>query len=1194
MKSQSKKLSKRPNPVPKKILEIVPETKSPNPPLLMKYLWMEIVDYLDIKSYFHIIPQVNSFFYFLIKDYKNHRTSLNFSLNVYCLKHNYNKDKDSMKIKPNKHTEYITECRKLKKLYLNLKLTEKRNKLKTIHNFSLSIFFVSLTSLSTIKILRITFIKNIVSDLQGFLKLLVNLVVLKLDFYQTSCNQNFSLSKYFKDRSYSITLKKISLKIYYYDSMQKEILNMFEFLDDKIHLDKISINYNHEYYELTVMPINLKPNCRLKCLKIFSLLDNRIAKDLCSFLANTEILEEFQINDSIVLEKDLFINAILINRSLKILALNHFLTFKYIRFEINDVDSCQIMDAVAKTSIEDFSISVFTNASSSFWHYDREKDLDCSTIEKRIEKFLISLDNFLSTSNKIRKLDLSLIQIPWKYINSFADLIIKHAKIGKINNFSGYNIKMLIDNKLDILELHKKQTYENDGIQVVLNEIFSRYLNTSDKIIKIVEKCNYKTTIDIKEFNENLIKNKKLILEPIIQKNSSSKITNNFFKILLSTKISQLIELDIRSFHSDLYLLVPEILKKIISLQILRFTVLKDTHFDCVYPKILNEVALYVKSIIKIECNLDNLYNTKSYEIFDHLPNNENLKEFKLKGLRILKNYTQDNILIELISRSKLISLNLTNIKILDDHFVLLAEGLEKNESITCLKIKGVIIEDEFKIDDRFKYNQAFYKILTKIQSKNYFEKISLYPFIKPAKMLYIEDLPDNIIFERKVDISIIESIKIILSNNKNLKKFNVFVAVTGNLIFMFSEILLESIKTLKNLKIINKIPIEKMFDHKQILDLAYNYFCEIGYLINETSSSRLDEEKSGLLVYMPIVISEIVKHSDHFHINSLLKKLFPKNVYEKGKTLNLTRIKRMYNVNCLIYLYNFIEAFTSLEELIISNKNMASIVMKIIGRNIKKLQHLHTIQLLIDSGLNCDLLDFLRAENLLYLKIVGGILKTYDIEKLSGIIKSSHLEKLALKNFDFQESDQIEIIFLLLLESIACPSLKSLKIHTKFTPDLFDLLTHRLNLFVNLELIDVNLLENYMSFDNAIKNIISIIKNKKTKLTKIKVHKYTWDIEKFQDKNKLEIIGCRLNPLDLMIFAEFCEQNIIKDVSYVDLSNNKDVVDENFVMGVVRIIEALGCTEFIVKKSGCVLKHKKEIKWLVKNKTASHMKFRI
>lgn len=112
------------------------------------------MNFLDTKSYLLTIPQVNSFFYFLVKDSKNYRTSLKLRLDIYYSKSTSYKNTIKI-IKINNNLQCVTEYQQLEKLELNLVLSEMKCKLKFESILNLDIFFASIISLSTIKKLRI-------------------------------------------------------------------------------------------------------------------------------------------------------------------------------------------------------------------------------------------------------------------------------------------------------------------------------------------------------------------------------------------------------------------------------------------------------------------------------------------------------------------------------------------------------------------------------------------------------------------------------------------------------------------------------------------------------------------------------------------------------------------------------------------------------------------------------------------------------------------------------------------------------------------------------------------------------------------------------------------------------------------------------------------------------------------------------
>lgn len=85
-----------------------PWSKTRNSICLRKDLWIEILDYLDMRTYFLTIPQINSYFYHLIKESKCLKTTLDFNLELE--KTSYEKDKILIR--------YILENKNLKKLEL--------------------------------------------------------------------------------------------------------------------------------------------------------------------------------------------------------------------------------------------------------------------------------------------------------------------------------------------------------------------------------------------------------------------------------------------------------------------------------------------------------------------------------------------------------------------------------------------------------------------------------------------------------------------------------------------------------------------------------------------------------------------------------------------------------------------------------------------------------------------------------------------------------------------------------------------------------------------------------------------------------------------------------------------------------------------------------------------------------------------
>lgn len=106
---------------------------------------------------------------------------------------------------------------------------------------------------------------------------------------------------------------------------------------------------------------------------------------------------------------------------------------------------------IPSTLIEDLLISFFNLDSSGSFRNKLYID------KYKVVNFINSLDYYLQTSKAIKKFDINYLDLSSNYAQNLADLIIKHSKLGNIEYFAGYNLKMLIDNKVEILELIKKK-----------------------------------------------------------------------------------------------------------------------------------------------------------------------------------------------------------------------------------------------------------------------------------------------------------------------------------------------------------------------------------------------------------------------------------------------------------------------------------------------------------------------------------------------------------------------------------------------------------------------------------------------------------------------------------------------------------------------------------------------------------------
>lgn len=186
--------------------------------------------------------------------------------------------------------------------------------------------------------------------------------------------------------------------------------------------------------------------------------------------------------------------------------------------------------------------------------------------------------------------------MPHKYVVSLTDLIIKYVGQGKIEYFADFNLKMLMENRIQILVL-KKRTNEYFKKAGILIEIFRRLLNKADNIVRIKDKSNPKNIINVSDFTK-AIKNSKSFN---LSKNSSSGIKENYSILLyyslliISTRVPVIKEINIINIDlSSIKIILPELLLEFKALEKLK---LKIKFASCLkLKKFFNKII----SILKI------------------------------------------------------------------------------------------------------------------------------------------------------------------------------------------------------------------------------------------------------------------------------------------------------------------------------------------------------------------------------------------------------------------------------------------------------------------------------------------------------------------------------------------------------------------------------------------------------------------
>ncbi|OMJ83450.1 hypothetical protein SteCoe_15618 [Stentor coeruleus] len=1051
-----------------------------------------------------------------------------------------------------------------------------------------------MVSLNNLKTLKIKLTSNISFKLEDLLGLMENLQTLKAIFHKFLPGAySFIFNNYIKNYENTFKkshLKKLSLK--YHETSLKSDINtndIIEALDKNTDLEKFSMKSFPIFHEKIKFQKFLTTNNSLKCIKLpNTFFFNEIsAKELCEYIKMSQILEELQLNDTVLIMFQDFINALNFNRSLKILTLNHYTGYYFDgSFKISIKDSCELFNVLLNTLIEDFSMVTFLIKKTSFHKDASEYYQSSKTIKKLVKNYCDSLDNFLSKSEKICKINVFIHDISYKNISSIANLIIKHVQLGKIHYFAGYNIKLLQENKREIYEFKKNANWNKIfGDKYILYKILSKLLIKNNSIVKTTDENMPRNSIDVKALLKKVEKNKKLVLSPKIVKKKYKYFNplHYFSLIILSTRIVGITELTLKEISIESYNLVyPKLIKKFLFLEKLKFGI---AH----YPSIKSNIKSIFKAIaslknikdIHFKLGLDKIKITK---VFSDLTAHQTLRKFKMYNFSgTFVNSENNSTLTDFISLSRLTTLVFSYVRFTLQQFSQLAKGLENSQTLTCLRLEklntslGINIENDAELLFKKKI-EILLNILSALENKQFYERISIcFAFLHEGGKSAQKDATEEFIV----------SINKILENNQNLKEFNVYMALDNKFLLGYSEILLNAIRKNKNLNIVNTFDIESFkFGKKSVYYLFWEFYNKYSKYKNQES-----DEFKGYYKLVPIILSELVKNSNRFILDKILKRFIEFSNIMDVKYLKLIEMNHFDGI-CTIYILNLIQNITFLEEIEIFF-DFNDVELEILEKNIKNLENLHTIIFKTNSVRDVDISGLLKAKNITTLKFSDCLLPN-DLTVLSKCIKGLKLQKIVINNIFYNKNTPDSLRFLQILKAITCPSLKVLKIYINYSPQLLNDLIYHLFKLKNLEFLSVFISENYSSFQNPIKKLISLIQNKKTLISKIKICSYTWDLTKLIGKEDLIFTKCNLYPVDLMVFAELCEKNILKNVKFVDLSKNKKIVDDSFSENMARIIKALKCNEILMKDSNCKKKHLKEIKSLLGSSKISALNFSI
>ena len=753
---------------------------------------------------------------------------------------------------------------------------------------------------------------------------------------------------------------------------------------------------------------------------------------------------------------------------------------------------------------------------------------------------------------------------------------------------------MLMENKVEILELNKKNKIfeESHSLNIIISEIFRKLLVNADKILKITEYNKPKYTTNVEEFIQSISKSKSLDLKRKPRLYLSE--LHYYSMIILSTKIKEIKKINIMDINTESFFIVfSELIKEFNLLENLKISIQKKDKYNCIYSSIIKVLEKSLKKITHIclyfrhKCysNLYKKYYKKYFKLFSYFMTFEPLIKFKLINFNIAhQEFLSHRELQNVVSRSRLVILNLREMSLSYEQLLVLAIGLNENQTITHLKL------EKFRLVDIKSGNQAGYNIeikglvmiLSTLRLKNCYKSISLF---------YSDwDIEERSVKDKYSELYL-SSIKDLLVNNSSLIEFNVCMVLPKKFLFIYSEIILEAVRKNKGLKIINFFDIKEILsDDDKTTALGYKYYQNGTILKVNDVGMQIRNFNSKIHRLIPIIFSELIKNVKPFSLDVFFYNIFLKN--GNCQRLSLKNDICRQSEKRGTFFYNFLDTFLFLKDLTISDEKITFNEIKLIEKHLEKLECLETIKLFICKFCINDLYAFLSPRNITLLESSPNKLISDDFSKLSEKIKSSKLEKLILSNLCYIESPQTSMNFHLLIEAFICNSLKSLELYIKFTQDLLDILISKLRAFKSLEYLGVSITNDFSSFQSPLKNLVSLFKSQNTLICTVKIYKYEWDIKSFHRTNDFNLTRNQLNPADLMMFAEFCKQNIIKKICYINLSENKEIIDENFIESIVEIAKTLEGNEIIIKNSSCGQQLIAEIKSLLGSEKDSLVNF--
>lgn len=1124
---------------------------------IRKDIWIVIFDFIDTKTFFTVIPLVNTYFYDLIQSNKKYLSVFQVCIYEENKKKQLGDDKNDIQSTKLKILSEITQLTNLRVCIMNLNNVPSLSAAN--NNSKLDICIISMPWASNLKILELGLANFNSSLLKNALNAPTSLEVLKftiLAFFPTGLSYIFSRfvdpnglptnSLYFKEiplKAIPFTpLKELSLAYSHYSLPAIKESDIFPILDRNTSLNSFSLRFIEKLPIVLFVSPAFQINSSLKVLKIPSvyLFTTETAEAFCDYLLRNKVLCCLNISETLTKPLESFLNVLKTCKNLKTLCLNG--TAANTEFVLSSENIVKIFDIIPFTCIE--TLKVYTR--SFIIDYNTVQNLSKESIpyyirEKESNKIISSIENMLQTSKTLKKFSLLIDGLPNVSTKRLSKVIVKYAAEGYLEYFNGYNIKSLIYNNTQVLEIKEKEQDFNEN-DIVLYHIFFSIIPVSKNVYSILRRIKFENKLKKQDsdwkINVDSLINEVLQTKKLIIKNFTGPL-HELIAICIGLRVPgiEYLEISGNNIRSYINLLNP-ILKLFPYLRVFKFCCTLTSNKlqeiqDYVYSAL--NTLLYIQEIVlKAEFKL-----SRYEKLFGNIISHKNLKHLKLKKIIMTPVQVLDNniSLNHILLNNKIESLDLSGSSFTLDSFKDLIKGISENESLINIKLKNITISKN-KDFDYIETNQwtlnvsLFLLMIESIQNKFHLEQFT---------MAFL-DIPECTFSMNPANVEkYLKDLRSFLTDKDRLKVFNFPFPVPQSFLIEYSEIVLEFIGKSQAIEIFNYFNIKEIRSDT-CKAIKYSYFY--------TNRKDLDKKLEFTQVInsygylgtvssmMPIIISELVKHKPRFELVTPFHTIKSSDYFE-NREFKLNFRLQNFDPTQVTFLFNCLSSYTNIQVLELLHLKLFQSDISILSKTLPSLTALKSIKVTSVDG---PFSHFFLAPNLESMTISQMCIHLAEIKEYEKIISKSKITELKLKKIlkdkipgeAFDTSHSIETNFNYshnsfdyFLKKFPVNNIKHLKISTS---DLFSVVRvffNNIKLFNSLEFLDFRF-PTYRNSLPEIKILIDLLIDPGEPLKSLKLHKYIWNFKKInKSAGRFKVPSLNLDKIDLVLLNQLVERKL-------------------------------------------------------------------